>query len=424
MRHGEMLQNNRFKMDAFALYLLLQGLLWFLGSLTVGLSQLYRIREVGLSPLELVLVGTALEVSILLFEVPTGVLADVYSRRLSVIIGHVVVGLGMLLMGLVPTFWTMLLSSALWGLGYTFQSGAESAWLVDEVGQERAERAFLRSRQVGVIFGLVGMALTAYLANIALALPIIIGAVGYFILAILLIVVMPEKGFTPRPSEERATWQAHFDTLKEGLRAVRQRPPLRSLLVIGLIWGASSEGFDRLWDKYLLTVFNLPNVGIGDPAIFWFTAIDVTLMLSMLALTEVAQKAMNRASDRRVIWILFIVTSTLAIGLILFGFAPTLWVALVALFIIRLSREIANPIFNAWANRNIDSHVRATVLSIYGQADAIGEMGFGPGVGWVGNRSIRYAMWASAGLILPTLPLYVQATRYHDAVNDEATTPS
>ncbi|MGV2434021.1 MAG UNVERIFIED_CONTAM: MFS transporter [Anaerolineae bacterium] len=224
-------------MDAFALYLLLQGLLWFLGSLTVGLSQLYRIREVGLSPLELVLVGTALEVSILLFEVPTGVLADVYSRRLSVIIGHVVVGLGMLLMGLVPTFWTMLLSSALWGLGYTFQSGAESAWLVDEVGQERAERAFLRSRQVGVIFGLVGMALTAYLANIALALPIIIGAVGYFILAILLIVVMPEKGFTPRPSEERATWQAHFDTLKEGLRAVRQRPPLRSLLVIGLIRG-------------------------------------------------------------------------------------------------------------------------------------------------------------------------------------------
>ena len=50
-------------------------------------SGIYAVQEVGLNPLQLVLVGTALEASAFLFEVPTGVVADVYSRRLSVMSG-------------------------------------------------------------------------------------------------------------------------------------------------------------------------------------------------------------------------------------------------------------------------------------------------------------------------------------------------
>jgi DHA3 family tetracycline resistance protein-like MFS transporter len=87
----------------------------------------FYISVVGLDPFRLVLVGTALEIVILLGEVPTGVVADVYSRRLSVIVGVALMGLGFALDGWLAAFWATLLAQLVWGLGATFTSGAAAA---------------------------------------------------------------------------------------------------------------------------------------------------------------------------------------------------------------------------------------------------------------------------------------------------------
>ena len=71
---------------------------------------MYQVSVVGLNPLQLVLVGTVLEVSYFLLEMPTGVVADVYSRRLSILIGFILTGLGFILAGAIPRFDTLLLS--------------------------------------------------------------------------------------------------------------------------------------------------------------------------------------------------------------------------------------------------------------------------------------------------------------------------
>src|SRR5512137_1974460 len=115
------------KTNALQFYLFMEtasSLFYFLAFTAMSL---YEIRVAGLSPLQLVLVGTTLELSVLLCEVPTGVVADVYSRRLSIVIGFFLVGLGFLLEGLVPLFVPILLAQVLWGLGYTFTSGATQA---------------------------------------------------------------------------------------------------------------------------------------------------------------------------------------------------------------------------------------------------------------------------------------------------------
>ena len=100
-------------------------------------TPIYLIRDVGMSPFQLVLAGTALEVAYSLFEVPTGIVADLYSRRLSLVVGGVVMGLGMLVVGAVPSVYGVLGGMALWGAGWTFRSGAEDAWLADETGEHR-----------------------------------------------------------------------------------------------------------------------------------------------------------------------------------------------------------------------------------------------------------------------------------------------
>ena len=69
---------------------------------------------------------------------PTGLVADNYSRRLSIIIGFFLVGVGFVIEGLVPHFTVILLTQVIWGIGITFTSGATEAWIADEVGEASA----------------------------------------------------------------------------------------------------------------------------------------------------------------------------------------------------------------------------------------------------------------------------------------------
>jgi len=145
------------KMGAYPLYLVMEGATALLMTMIFTASSIYQVSMVGLSALQLVLVGTTLEVSAFLFEVPTGVVADVYSRRLSVIIGMFLIGLGFIVEGAFPLFLPILLAQVLWGLGYTFTSGATQAWITDEIGEAAAGKAFLRSDQVGNLTALFGI---------------------------------------------------------------------------------------------------------------------------------------------------------------------------------------------------------------------------------------------------------------------------
>jgi DHA3 family tetracycline resistance protein-like MFS transporter len=113
-------------------------------ALIFTVNLLYYIFVAKLNPLQLVLVGTALEASIFIFEIPTGVVADSLSRRLSVVIGVFLIGIAFLVNGTWPVFWVILVAQVLWALGYTFTSGATQAWISDEIGEENAGLAFIR----------------------------------------------------------------------------------------------------------------------------------------------------------------------------------------------------------------------------------------------------------------------------------------
>jgi len=76
-------------------------------------------------------IGAALSISRLVFEVPTGMVADLYSRCLSGLIGLVLIGLAMIVEDMFPSFLPILLAQVIWGLGYTFTSGANEAWLLE-----------------------------------------------------------------------------------------------------------------------------------------------------------------------------------------------------------------------------------------------------------------------------------------------------
>ncbi|HYF62262.1 MAG TPA: hypothetical protein VD886_05565, partial [Herpetosiphonaceae bacterium] len=137
-----------FRLRPATAYLLLQGALALCLTTVFTVMAVYRIQTAGLNPLQLVLVGTVLEAACFLLEVPTGIVADVVSRRLSVIAGVLFLGAAAIIEGFFPIFWVLLASQGVWALGYTLISGAAEAWITDEIGEAAVEPVFLRGTQM------------------------------------------------------------------------------------------------------------------------------------------------------------------------------------------------------------------------------------------------------------------------------------
>ena len=249
------------KADAYKLFLFFTAVQAFALTTVFTINLVYQVKQVGLNPLQLVLIGTTLELTAFLMEIPTGVVADVYSRRLSVILGFFILGCGFIVEGSFPFFEALLLSQVIMGLGYTFLSGATSAWIVDEIGQARAGDAFLRAAQVAQVASFLAIFFSVALASISLQLTIVAGGLLLLLLSAALVAVMPEAGFQRRTSEERESWETLFRTFRAGASLIRRRHILLLIMLATVIHGAFSEGFDRLWiGTYARHNFSLPQL--------------------------------------------------------------------------------------------------------------------------------------------------------------------
>ncbi len=390
--------------------------MFFYMIITVNL--VYQATVVGLNPLQLVLVGTVLEGSVLLFEIPTGIVADVYSRRLSVVIGYLLIGAGFILEGAIPLFETVLLAQVIWGVGATFISGASEAWIADEIDQTKGEtektvgQVFLRGSQFHQVGGLAGIGLSVGLASINITRPIVLGGLLLVLLAFFLALVMPEQGFAPTPRRDRNSWQMMGQTISYGRQLIRGRPVLIAILGISAIFGMASEGYDRLWTVHILENFSLPTLGQLDP-IVWFGIINAVSMFLTLGVAEIARRKIDTDSHQAVARALLGLDALLIAGVILFALSSNFALALAAFWVGGALRATRYPLYSAWTNQHVESKVRATILSINGQADAMGQIAGGPVVGAIGTIFSLRAALVVAGVILSLAPaLYAKTLRH------------
>ena len=377
-------------------------------------SSLYQITVAGLTPLQLVLIGTALEASAFVFEIPTGVIADVYSRKLSIIIGFILMGLGFLIEGFFPAFGPILIAQVVWGLGYTFTSGAEEAWISDEIGEEGANRLFVRAAKVGLYASLVGMALAAWIGGANVALPIRWGGLGLVLVGILLVFAMPETEFHPTPREDRNTWQHMIYTFQQGSRLVRSRPRLMTVLGVGLFYGLYSEGFDRLWVKHLIDSFDISGI-FSLSQVAFISLLKATSTVAAIIALRWVEKRLDTSRPAVIGRTMLLVTGGISLGLLGFALSPYLGAAILAFLGISVLRRIAMPLYTSWVNQKLDSGTRATVISISSQVDAVGQIAGGPGVGLIAKLvSVAAALVSSSFLLTPALFLVSRANRLTD----------
>jgi DHA3 family tetracycline resistance protein-like MFS transporter len=239
------------------------------------------------------------------------------------------------------------------------------------------------------------------------------GGIGMLVIAASLVAFIPEDHFTPEPRAGRSRARTMSDTLMAGVRTVRGHPVLLTILLITFIGGAASETFDRLWELHILGNFSFPTV-VDLPPIAWFGLISVTGLLASIGVAELARRRVDTDSHVATARALLGMNSVLMIGMAVFALAGNFEVAVAGYLLARVMRRVTVPISTAWINQSLTSPVRATVMSLNAQTDAVGQIAGGPLLGVLAvSAGTPAAMLTVAVFILPTLLLYARTIRMH-----------
>jgi len=399
--------------NALTIYLLISAVNSFATYTIFSINMVYQIETVKLNPLQLILVGTTLEVTCFLCQVPTGVLADTYSRRLSVVIGYLLIGIGFVCEGLFANFYAVLLAQVLWGIGATFVSGAQEAWCADEIGEEQVGKAFILGAQISQVASLLSIPLSIGLAiAFQLNVPVVVGGSILLVLGLFLLVCMPERHFHPEPSTERSSWHKMGHILLDGGKAVGRSRILLAILGVTAFSAMASEGFDRLGIDHFIQDYSFPALGHLSPLV-WFGIINAGSMLIMLPMTELVRRKLASNSQHILTWFMLIFNILLVGCVALFALAGNFYLALAAYWCASAFREILMPLYATWLTRNSDPRIRATIISMFGQVDAIGQIAGGPGVGYIGTIvSIRAALLTTSIILAPATLFLLRALHW------------
>ena len=179
-----------------------------------------------------------------------------------------------------------------------------------------------------------------------------------------------------------------------------------TILGIGLFYGLYSEGFDRLWVKHLLDTFELPAL-FGTNEVAFFGILRVAGTLLTIIVVRSVEKRLDTSRPQTIGRTMLLVTGLISASLIGFALSPIFGLTIGLYLIVYILRQVASPLYTAWVNQKLDSGTRATVLSMSGQVDAIGQIAGGPGVGLIANLVSVPAAIVTSGLLLSPATLLI-----------------
>ena len=395
------------KLSAYKTYLLFSAITAMCFSLVATVMIVYHIEIVHLNPLQLILVGTTLELACFIFEIPTGIVADVYSRKLSIVIGGVLTGVGFILEGSISSFIFVLVAQIVWGLGSTFISGSLEAWIAEEEKNKDLDEIYIKGAQAGQIGAFIGIVLSTVIANFSVRIPIIVSGVLFIILALFLWLYMPENNFKPSAPGDLNTFKKMVYTFKSGLKFVKSKSIIMILLAVTLFYGLSSEGYDRLSNAHFLQDTTLPKLG-NLSSVTWFGIFGILGMILSFIVMHFMAKNLKNEDNRKNGKLLLCINILYISSMLIFALTRNFSLMLIAYLATNTFRIINEPIFSAWLNGHIDDNSRATVLSINGQMNSLGQILGGPIIGIIAtNISVSIGIVCTSLLVAPVLVLYI-----------------
>lgn len=403
------------------IYLALTLLATLAASLIWGINTLFLL-DAGLSNAEAFGANAAFTAGQVIFEVPTGVVADTWGRRTSYLLGAGTLLLSTLLYLAMwkarAPFWAWAVSSALLGLGFTFFSGATEAWLADALtstGHKNRLDAVLARGQIAtgaaMLTGSVAGGLIAQVTS--LGVPYVVRSILLGVTLVTAAIWMRDLGFTPDRSK---------GALREVRRVVRasldngwRNPPVRWLMVAGLFSGGVGIFAFYALQPYLLQLY-------GDHNAFWIAGLAAAVVASTQMLAGLAGPVVRRMFKRRTGVLIFATASSVG-ALFVLGVTTSFALAITVLVVWGLAFSVTMPMRQAYLNGIIPSAQRATVLSFDNLMSSAGGVAAQPALGRtadvLGYGPAYLVCGAIELLALPFLFLARRTRATSDPIHDE-----
>lgn len=410
-----------------ALYTLATSVIW-------GVNTLFLIKA-GLDIFQVMLVNTAFTVGQMAFEVPTGVIADTVGRKTSLLFGvATLLASTLMYVGAYRYGWGMpvfIAASVLIGLGFTFQTGAGDAWLVDALdhtGWEGGkERVFGWG---GMTFGtamLVGTLGGGVLGQIDLQLPYLVRSGILALCFVAILVMMRDIGFQRRPLKASSFGEETRTILRAGLRYGWLHPVVRPLMFVSL-----AQGLFFMFGFYSLQPYLLQLLARD---LVWVVAAVTAAGSAMTIVGNSFVARVMRGPDgpRRSGRVLAamaglqalcalgigsvgILLAPRASGLVIFAVVTLLWL------VFSFAMGLSGPVRQAFINAQIPSAQRATVLSLDSFFNDAGGAAGQPGLGWIAKVWSVPVGWVVGALgLIAAVPLYLRADAAVPTNSDGAT---
>jgi MFS family permease len=400
-------------------YLILLLLHTLAASFIWGINTLFLL-DAGLTNAQAFAANAFFTAGLVLFEVPTGVVADTRGRRMSYLLGTFTLTIATLLYlymwRVSAPFWAWALTSAFLGLGFTFFSGAVEAWLVDALKATgfhgKMEAVFAKGQIVEGIAMLGGSVAGGYIAQAtSLGVPYILRAIVLAVSLVLALVLMRDVGFKPRRGGRL------FDEMKKvlqsGIRHGLGKRPLRWLMLAAIFTdGVGIYAFYAM-QPYLIELY-------GKPGAYGVAGLAAAIVGGAQIVGGMLVPHLGRIFRRRTtILLTSVFLSTVILAAI--GFLPRFWAA-IALFVLwGLLFAAIRPVRQAYLNGLIPSEERATVLSLDSMFGSSGGVVIQPVLGRAADVWGYPASYVCSALIQALAVPFVWLARRERAESDAIT---
>jgi MFS family permease len=400
-------------------YLLLTLLTTLAASFIWGVNTLFLL-DAGLNNTEAFAANAFFSIGMVIFEVPTGVVADTRGRRFSFMLGAVTLLLSTLLYlwmwQIEAPFIGWALASILLGLGFTFFSGATEAWLVDALGatgfEGNLETVFGRGQTIGGVAMLTGSVLGGVVAQLtSLGVPFVLRAIMLGVALAAAFFFMRDLGFTPKVGVR--TRDAVKDVARGSIDGgLRNRPVRWMMLAAPFTGGVGFYAFYAM-QPYLLELY-------GDPTAYSIAGLAAAIVAGAQIVGGLSVPIVRRFFSRRTtaVFLAVALESIILAAIAVVGFNQdslgmgAFYLAIALLVLWALVFAVAGPIRQAFMNGLIASEQRATVLSFDSLMGSIGGVVAQPALGRVADVSGYAASYlVSAGISAFALPFIFLARR-------------
>jgi MFS family permease len=378
-----------------------------------GINTIFLL-DAGLSNLEAFAANAFFTAGMVVFEVPTGIVADTVGRRASYLLGTITLTvttlLYVLLWELHAPFWEWAVVSMLLGLGFTFFSGAVEAWLVDALHATgftgSLDSVFARGQIVSGAAMLTGSVAGGYVAQVtSLGVPFVLRGAVLVVMFVVAFAVMRDVGFTPRRGGRLTTEMGLIASasIEHGWRV----PSVKWIMLSSpFTAGVGFYAFYAL-QPYLLELS-------GHPEAYGIAGLVAAIVAGAEIAGGIAAPWLRRRFRRRTSALLAAEAAGL-VALALMGLLQHFWVVLGLIVVWGLLSSAAIPIRRAYLNGLIPSEQRATILSFDSLLGSTGGVAVQPALGRaadVWGYGTSYVLGAAVSIL--ALPFIVLSRRQNE----------